>query len=164
MRCATLLAVGLVVLESAVASAGPLPPGGVTADEVALVMKARGLPATVGKDGVGDPNITSKFNGLNFEVIFYDCAGARCKAIQFSRGFDTDEGVTLEKLNEWNRDFRFGRAFRDNENDPYVQMDVDVELGATIESVGSNLQTWLDVMEAFAQTLGWGGDVEKPEV
>lgn len=145
-----------------VAIAAPIPDGGATADEVAAVIKARGFPATIGKDNDGDPTITSKFSDLYFEVHFYNCAKGRCAGIQFSKGFDMPEGITLEKLNDWNRNFRFGRAFRDNENDPFVQMDVDVERGSTTESLANNLEMWLAVLDEFAKMLEWGGDEERP--
>lgn len=159
LRLALSLAV-FCCLNAAVA--GPLPDGGITGDEVAAVIKARGFPVTLGKDGDGDPKITSKFTDLYFEVHFYNCTAGRCASIQFSKGFDMPEGVTLEKLNEWNRNFRFGRAFRDDETDPFVQMDIDVEKGSTTESIANNLEMWLAVLDEFAKMLDWGGDEERP--
>ena len=145
---------------TAAVSAAPLPNGGITPDEVAAVLKARGLPAKFGKDRQGDPKIESKIGSDHFFVYFYTCKGERCAAIQFSKGYDLDGGIDLEKLNDWNRDHRFGRAFRDNENDPWVQMDVDLERGSTTESVANNLETWLAVQEAFSAAIGWNGDAE----
>ncbi|NOT41566.1 MAG: YbjN domain-containing protein [Alphaproteobacteria bacterium] len=114
------------------------------------------------KDADGDPKVTSKVGALHFQVYFYNCKNGRCAEIQFSKGFDVPDGVTVEKLNEWNRDFRFGRAFADKENDPWVQMDVDLERGGTIESVANNLETWIVIVETFAETLGWAGDADEP--
>jgi hypothetical protein len=142
------------------ASGGPLPVGGITPDEVTAVVKARGLPVKLGKDRQGDPKIESKIGNTHFHIYFYTCTGGRCAAIQFSKGYDLESGIDLEKLNAWNRDHRFGRAFRDDENDPWVQMDMDLERGSTTESVANNLETWLAVLDAFSQTIGWNGDAE----
>lgn len=139
----------LVLMLAVGTAAAPLPDGGMTVREVADVLQERGYRAEIGKDSAGDPIITSGAGGVTFRIYFYGCTNERCTSIQFAAGFDLDAGMSLERVNEWNRRHRFGRAYLDEENDPYVEMDVDVELGFSTESLASNLDTWASVLPAF---------------
>ena len=86
-------------------------------------------PAKLGTDKMGDPMITSGVGGTTFQVFFYNCTNNKdCATVQFHSGYDLKTPVSLDKLNEWNRTKRFGRAFLDAENDPILQMDVDLDL------------------------------------
>jgi len=150
MKTVRLLAALLGLALSTPARAGALPDGGVTAAEVAAVMQAKGLKAEIAKDKDGDPMIVSGVDGTTFRVLFYGCKStSRCAAIQFATGIDLPDGLTLETINDWNRKNRFGRAYLDEEMDPYLQMDMDLEHGATTEAVGANLDTWAVVLPAF---------------
>jgi len=44
---------------------------------------------------------------------------------------------------------RFGRAYLDDEMNPILEMDVDLELGATTEPLESVIGTWAAVVPAF---------------
>jgi|SRR5690606_21520294 hypothetical protein len=136
------------------AAAAPIPKGGVTAAEVAAALQAKGYKAQIGRDQAGDPMITSALQGANFRVMFYSCEGARCAAIQFATAFDMDKGLTYELINRWNRERRFGRAFLDDEMDPYVEYDVDFEVGATTEAIENAVDVWESVVPAFMRHVG----------
>lgn len=149
MRAIGILGLALAALAG-LAAAKAVPDGGITAQEVAAVLQERGYRAEVGKNADGDPEIISGLDGSKFYIQFYGCkGGARCTGIQFSIGIDLDKGMTLAKINQWNRERRFGRAFLDDDNDPYVQMDLDLEHGATTEGVANNLDTWAAVLPEF---------------
>lgn len=154
MRYAVLLGTGfLALLFAGVASASALPEGGATVDEVAAVLRSMKLNAEIGTDASGDPKIRSNTDDVEFYVYFYSCKNGRCAAIQFSEGFDLDQGISCEQLDRWNRQWRYGRAFRDEENDPYVQMDVDLQYGSTTESIKNNLEVWLTVLNEFTRHI-----------
>jgi hypothetical protein len=136
-------------LGTAQAQARPLPAGGVTAAEVIEVLQANGYRATEDVDGVGDPMVRSATDGTNYAIYFYGCERARCTTIQFAAAFSLESSPGLAKINEWNREKRFGRAYLDAEMDPVVQMDVDLELGATTEQLQSVIGTWGAVLPAF---------------
>jgi Putative bacterial sensory transduction regulator len=131
------------------AFAAPLPDGGVTAQDVAQVMQEKGFAATIATDKEGDPLIRSSSKDLKFGVFFYGCHGKpRCDSIQFSAGFSV-KGVTPEKIAQWNTTKRFGRAYLDKVAEPWVEMDMDVEHGATTEALANNLDRWVGVIGAF---------------
>lgn len=148
------MAAGAAALAAAwSAAAGPIPEGGVTVQEVAQVLQAKGYKAEVGRDRVGDPMITSAVDGSNFRVLFYDCEAGRCAAIQFATAFDMEKGLTLSHINSWNRERRFGRAYLDDEMDPFVEYDVDFEVGATTEAIGNAVAVWEAVVPAFKKHI-----------
>lgn len=143
-------ALAVVALSPAAASAGMLPDGGVTASEVAKALQDKGYRAEVTTGSDGDPLIKSAADGTNFRILFYSCSKAqRCASIQFVAAFDLEDGLKLSKINSWNQSKRFGRAYLDDEMDPFVEMDVDFEHGATSEAIANNIDTWAAVLPAF---------------
>lgn len=144
---------GMIVVVcgiAGVAAAGPIPDGGVTVEDVAAVMQAKGYRAEITADSQGDPKILSSTAGKNFSVFFYGCSDVkRCTAIQFSAGFDLKQGMTLAKINEWNFNKRFATGSLDDEMDPYMSYDIDVEHGYTTEAIANNLDRWEAVVGKF---------------
>ncbi len=139
------------------AGATPLASGGVTAAEVAAILQAKGYVAQIGKDEEGDPNIHSGSGaeGSGFDVYFFGCnKGPRCTSIEFSVAYHVEGGLTLAQINEWNHKKRFGRAYLDSENDPFIGMDVDVEKGFSTEAIDNNIDTWDSVVGTFRHFIG----------
>lgn len=142
------LVLAAAVMWSGAAMAGALPEGGVTAGEVADVMRAMKLAVDRTTDSKGQPLILSAISGRKFGVYFYQCEGGRCGSIQFSAGFEGAASVPMVKVMEWNRTKRFGRAFVDG-GTLFVEMDMDVERGATTEALANNLERWEAVVAQF---------------
>lgn len=142
------LVLAAAVMWSGAAMAGALPEGGVTAGEVADVMRAMKLAVDRTTDSKGQPLILSAISGRKFGVYFYQCEGGRCGSIQFSAGFEGTASVPMVKVMEWNRTKRFGRAFVDG-GTLFVEMDMDVERGATTEALANNLERWEAVVAQF---------------
>jgi Putative bacterial sensory transduction regulator len=116
------------------------------------IVKAQGLPADIKKsDGQAD-YIESTHDGLKFLILFMNCNddNKKCKTLQFYMGYNDAKDTPLDKLNSWNRDKRFARAYRDDEGDPVLEMDLDLDFnGIPRENVGEALNTWKALMEAF---------------
>lgn len=130
------------------------PERGFTAQEVAAVMQEHGYAAQIGVDAEGDPKIRSGAQGSSFTIFFYGCHKTpRCTSIEFSLGFHVEGGLTLEQMNRWNRLNRFGRAYLDDEKDPWLDMDVDVERGLSLDGIANNLETWDAVLSNFKHFL-----------
>ena len=136
--------------------AAPLPDGGVTVDEVADVMRGQHLPVDLTKDSDGDPLIHSQVNDIKFHVYFYECnPQKRCQSIQFYAGWTT-KGLSPERINTWNRTKRFGRAYLDRDIEPCVEMDMDLQHGATTQAVANDFARWQLVMKTFKNFIGEG--------
>ena len=104
------------------------------------------------KDG-DDPYIESNRNGLKFLVLFMNCEeNKNCKTLQNNMGFSDAKEVTIERLNQWNKDKRFARAYRDDAGDPVLEMDVDLDFaGIPRENVGETFNTWSSLMDSFRE-------------
>lgn len=126
---------------------------------VAAALQAAGFQAKLDKDKGGDPMITSGSSGSRFGVYFYNCTDNRdCATVQFHASYDAEAGKapSLEKINEWNRKQRFGRAYLDSEGDPAVEMDVDLDDGGmSRELFTDNVEFWTTIMAEFEKHIGW---------
>lgn len=124
-------------------------------ESVAKVLRDRGYRAELTKDPEGDPLIKSGAEGTNFLLLLFNCTnGKACATVQFYAGFDREGDYPLEKLNEWNRDNRFGRAYRDKEGDPVVEMDVDLDDGGMSQALfEDNLEFWTSIVGKFRQFI-----------
>jgi hypothetical protein len=151
----TMAAVAALVLSASGAQARNLPTGGVTAQEVADALQTKGYRAEIGEDKGGDPKVTSALDGSRFTIWFYNCKNGRCASVQFESGFDLKDGMGLSKVNGWNKDKRFGSAYLDDESDPYVQYDVDFEVGATTEAITNAIDVWAAVVPQFKEYIGF---------
>ena len=121
-------------------------------ESIAAVLRSRGYRAEVTKDGQGDPLIKSGADGSTFLIVFFNCTGGRnCATIQFYAGFKTDGNApSLSRINEWNREKRFGRAYIDAEGDPVVEMDVDLDDGGMSRLLfEDNLEFWVSVLTSY---------------
>ena len=120
-------------------------------------LKAAGYTAQLGTDRVGDPMITSGFNGTTFQIFFYNCTDHReCATVTFHSGYDLASSPTLEHMNVWNRGKRFGRAYLDTENDPILEMDVDLDDGGLSALLFiDNIEFWASVLGEFERHIGY---------
>jgi hypothetical protein len=151
-----LAAAALALAGATSAAAAAYPDGGVTAAQVAAVLQANGYKAEISKDSQGDPLISSAAEGTSYKIHFYGCHSTpRCAAVEFLVGFDLPNGMTMDKVNKWNRDGRFAHAYLDDENDPYLQLDLNTSPGFTSESLGSYVDTWTAWLPKFKTYIGF---------
>ena len=55
----------------------------------------------------------------------------------------------MEKVNQWNNEKRFSRAYLDRDGDANVEWDIDLEGGVTVEAVREGIRTFQTVVQAF---------------
>ena len=118
---------------------------------------ARGFgSASLETDSQGDPKVSGRIDGVRYNVFFYDCTDNKaCESIQFSAAWRRgDVEVPLAKMNEWNRSKRYGVAFLDNEEDPVIQMDVNLEHGVTRRNLDETFRLWTTVLSQFESHVG----------
>ena len=148
------LALGATVLFSATPAHAELINAANPATIKAIV-ESQGWPATIITKEGDDPYIESNRNGLKFLVLFMNCdEGKKCKTLQYYMGFNDAKNVPFEKFNSWNKEKRFARAYRDNEGDPVLEMDVDVDFaGLPRENLGESFNTWASLMDAYREFI-----------
>jgi hypothetical protein len=109
--------------------------------------------ATLERDSDGDPLIIGRIEGSKYGIFFYGCTdGADCQDIQFHAAWGGVE-TSLEELNEWNRSMRFGTAYLDGENDPALQMTVNLDFGVSPLNLDDTFAWWARAMKDFRQEI-----------
>jgi hypothetical protein len=116
-----------------------------------------GYAAKLGTDKVGGPMITSGVAGTSFQIFFYNCTDHKgCATVTFHSGYDLATGPGMDSINEWNRTKRFGRAYLDKENDPILEMDVDLDDGGLSPALFiDNIEFWASVLADFERHVGY---------
>ena len=124
---------------------------------IVRALQDSGYTAQLGTDKVGDPMITSGVGGTTFQIFFYNCTDNReCATVTFHSGYDLRDPVTLDRINEWNRTKRFGRAYLDGEDDPILEMDVDLDDGGLSPLLFiDNIEFWSSVLGDFERFIGF---------
>jgi hypothetical protein len=144
-----------LALIPAGALAADLPSGGsMTVDEVNTWLQGKGYSTRVVTDS-GRPHIEVTSSHPTFGVYFFDCKQDRCGSLQFSAGFNTHGKFRPGDVNGWNRDKRWGKAYTDAENDPWVAMDVDTSPGGAYELLNDELAIWTEILPEFAKYINW---------
>lgn len=130
----------------------------VTAFEIAEILQGAGYRAEMTTDSQGDPLIQSTTEGSTFAIYFYDCSDTAvrsCKSIQFAIGFDMAQGTTTAHVNDWNRRNRFAKVYLDDENDPWLEFDVNIEGGVTQANLRVILDLWAHLVADFKNHIDW---------
>jgi len=142
-------------LYASAAPAKDLPDKGLSIEQVASWLQNEGYKAEMQKSSDGTPNIASSSDGQTFHIYMYDCKDDVCASLQFSEGFDTKGTFTADKINDWNKNNRWARAYIDKENDPWVEYDVDLAPGGTYEGLKDQFGIWQDALSHFRKFIGW---------
>lgn len=123
---------------------------------VASFLEDYGLRVARDTDSTGDPLLSSRIEGTNFKVYFYGCEEFPCDSIQFSSGFDLAQPLSAMMINEWNRDKRFGKAYLDDEGDPYIELDVNLDMdGVGGRNFDDTIDLWRVVLSEFRTYINW---------
>lgn len=151
---------GLLLGASAMAAAAPAgnaANANVTAANVQSVVSAlqrAGYKGIVKREEDGDPYIESASGGHDFLVLFYGCTkGENCATVQFYAGW-REHKADLAKINSWNTENRFGRAYLTDEKAARVEMDVDLDDGGMSPALfEDNIEFWVAVMGKFERFI-----------
>lgn len=149
MRTALPLLALLAVANTA--AAAPLIDG---TDPQKVLELAKGFgSAELETDAAGDPSITGRMEGIKYGIFFYGCTdGRNCSELQLSTGW-TDAEIGLDRLNAWNRDHRYGKAYLDDENDPCLEMTVNLKHGVSRQNLEDTLDWWKVAMTTFKKDV-----------
>jgi hypothetical protein len=122
---------------------------------IKAIVESQGWPAALVSKADADPYIESSRGGLKFLVIFMNCEDHKnCKTLQYYMGFSDAKDVPLDRFNQWNKEKRFARGYRDDEGDPVLEMDVDVDFaGIPRENLGETFNTWASLMDSYREFI-----------
>lgn len=124
--------------------------------ELTKLFREEGYKAEIGVDSVGDPTISGRISQTNWTLYFYGCdGGLDCDFVQFQAGYDLDNGIAAERINEWNRSKLMGTAYLDDENDPFIKMPVNLDGGVIQANWIDTMDWWRVVIEDFEDHIDW---------
>lgn len=144
---------GAIAIAS-LAMATPAAAENVTADLdlIAKVLQEEGMQAKIEGDE-GNKYILSGLSGYTFQILPYGCndAGADCKWVQFRAAFTPEKKPSLKDINQFAAENFFGRFYIDHEEDPVIEMDIDLEVGGmSRELFVDNIAYWDSIMVKYA--------------
>lgn len=123
---------------------------------VVQALRDLGYRATLDTDNQGNPKISSAIEGVNYTIFFYGCENTQlCEDLQFSAGFDLANGTTEFSMNDWNRDRIIGKAFVNENNDPFIQMFVPGVYDMSMQSFQRTVRRWGQGMADFKVHINW---------
>ncbi|WP_072338644.1 YbjN domain-containing protein [Devosia enhydra] len=103
----------------------------------------------------GNPGISGRMADTDYYIYFVNCdSEGVCEDINFYAGFSESQ-PTLESINEWNRDRRFGKAYIDYEDDAVIEMDINLEYGVTADNLDAGFLVWETVLTEFRTHIGY---------
>lgn len=146
---------GAILSASMMMAASPLAARNITADveQIAQLLQSEGYQAKLQGEGE-ERHIKTGMAGYDFLILPFDCdgKGENCKSVQFYAAFTAENKPTLEEMNSYAAENRFGRIYLDGDRDPVIEMDIDLEAGGMSPSLFmDNLAYWEAVMVSFAE-------------
>lgn len=123
---------------------------------VADALQKLGYRAKIETDSEGDPVVRSAIEGIDYSLYFYGCtSGKLCKYLVFTASFDLPDGMTLERINEWNRAKIVGQAHLDDEADPHVEYFLTTVGGIGQGNFADAVDWWGVLIADFKTHIGW---------
>ncbi len=121
-------------------------------EDILNLALARG-PATLESQANGAPRIAGSIDGVPYQLFFLNCTES-CEDLNFYAGF-RDIKPTMDAVNAWNRDKRFGNAYLDADLDAVIEFDVNVEYGVSPDNLGAAFALWTLLLGEFAEYVGY---------
>ncbi len=123
---------------------------------LAGLIRSEGYPVEVTTDSLGDPMIEGKISGGPFFVFFYDCKdNANCLTVQFKTAYDMTSPMSMTMVNDFNASKRYVSVHLDDEGDPHLTMDMNIDYGVTEENFVDNFKIWVSVQDDFEKFIDW---------
>jgi hypothetical protein len=149
-----LVLAGAFVLSASAAAQAQTMIDGSQVDEIVNIARGYGS-AALEQQSNGDPKIAGRIEGVSYQVFFMNCTdNAKCEDLNFYAGF-LDNKQTLEVINAWNRDKRFGKAYLDSDLDAVIEWDVNLEHGVSRANLDAAFNLWSLILDQYTTYIGY---------
>ena len=98
--------------------------------------------------------VRSTLDGTPFAIYLYDCRKDRCASLQYEASFSNAENISLARLNNWNRQSRYVRAYLDRSGRVIGEYDIDIAPGMDAKGLDHSLRRWRSALSRFRQFVG----------
>ena len=120
------------------------------------LIQQEGYQAKLESNESGDPKISGRLDSLNWNMIFYSCQDNRnCASVQLVSAFDLPDGMSMERVNEFNRNLRWADVDLDEEGDPFLRMDINLAFGVSEDNFKDSFDWWRIMLAEFATFIDW---------
>ena len=125
-------------------------------DPMAILEAAKTIgTAEIATDGRGDPKIAGRIDASKYVILFHGCTNsADCRSIRFMVAWKAKEKLPLARINTYNDEKRFGKAYLDKDGDPTLELDVNLAGGVSRRNLEETCAQWKTSMAYFAKFLG----------
>jgi hypothetical protein len=131
------------------ALAGGVPKDGLKAKDVADWLQHQHLEATADGGRKDAPATVIRVSGAEpFAIYLYDCKKDRCASMQYAASVAAP-GMTTARVNAWNRQSRYVRAYLDASGRLYGEYDLDIAPGLDQAALDHSLKRWLSASQRF---------------
>jgi len=119
--------------------------------------EAEGFEYILGTDDVGDPKIEVDYFGTSVPIYFYGCReNTRCTEIQLFSGYRTEGSVRISKINEWNANNRFARAYLSESGSARIEHDIFLgRSGMSGDDFAGVMARWVAKVTEFEEFIDW---------
>lgn len=119
-------------------------------EEIRELISGFGSAKLVREDGEA-PFIEGRIKGLIYQAYFMDCTDENdsCETVLFQATWEKGEHSTLERMNDWNTEMAYGKAFLDEDGDPTLEMVVNLLGGVTRDNFDDSVAVWAYIMGEF---------------
>lgn len=127
-----------------------------TAEQIRVAIKPLNLRLETATDPYGDPLLRFGYKVAKVHLYFFECNQSKpkiCKSLQLYAGFAMKQKPTWAMINEWNQEYRYGRAYLDSEGDPVLEADLSLEGGITPGALQKWVSNYLQLLEAFFKAM-----------
>lgn len=127
-------------------------------ERMVSVIQELGYRAKLDVDNIGDPIIHSSVGGTDFSLQFFGCTednNDQCKLLLFKVGYDLSEGMNLKAVNSWNQEALFGRAYLDDEDDPWFELEVNMYGGVSRQNFEFTFNRWEVTVASFEEHIDY---------
>ena len=151
-----LAATALALAVSAPALARAFPQDGLKAEDIVDWLQRQHLEAQLDepKAGAVATVIRSQVDGAPFAIYLYDCRKDRCASLQYAASFSNTSALSLARINAWNRQSRYIRAYLDRSGRVLGEYDLDVAPGLDGKALDHSLRRWRSALSRFKLFVG----------
>jgi len=123
----------------------------VTGNYMMSVLKEMGFAPELTKDDDGDPLIHFQVEGTKCSIFYFEGTDGHYQSIQYYVGYEN--APTLDKINDWNRKHRFGRAYLGGDGHARMEFDVPLYGGVSEDHLQQTMRRWKDLISSFEDFL-----------
>jgi hypothetical protein len=105
----------------------------------------------------GKPQATYSVGNTNIGIMMWQCneLDSDCQSFKLYAAYAKPDAVSYQDLNTFNRQHRFVRAYLDSTGNPYLELDVKVSDGVSVDNLRETFSIYHRVVQNFEQLIGW---------